>query len=336
MKEPLPEKVIVGHRAALRERSKNELCLDLAERHTSHLLLLDCREALRQLRILNSLPVRLWNGTNNLKNAAADAGAAQTADDNEDAVIQARELRSVVVGHYQQIAAALVYERRRPLAPHEQKVVAKKMSAVRKRMTPKEVLRERDLSAVANDCRESIERRKCAALTIKEMREEIDARHRRRVVEAVAATRSPEKSLPPIAERLGRELRDQGKKRFFDKMKLTMQRVTRVTLRREGRASLFPLLSLLAQEWLRDDKQLWKFIEAVLKRWEKDVADPRSVHRRSTVLHQTAEAHRHEWQELSDHMEKIEAFAPNAVDVPHLLREMSCDESAKALAKSKN
>jgi len=90
---------------------------------------------------------------------------------------------------------------------------------------------------------------------------------------------------------------------------------------------------LLAQEWLRDDKQLWKFIEAVLKRWEKDVFNRRSVHRRSTVLHQTAEAHRHGWQELSGHMDKIDAFASTVEGVPHLLSEMSCDESAKAFAK---
>jgi len=51
MKKPLTAKVIAGHRAAFGERLANELCLDLARRHTSHLLSLDCREALRQLNI---------------------------------------------------------------------------------------------------------------------------------------------------------------------------------------------------------------------------------------------------------------------------------------------
>lgn len=347
MKKPLTAKVIAGHRAAFQERLTNELCFDLARRHTSHLLSLDCREALRQLNILNALPVRLWNGTT-LKDAAADAGAAQTNGANGDqpseaaqrqcgfAAIQSRELRSVVVGHYREIAAALVCERRQPLLPRE------KVVAVPECMTHDEVLWERDLSAVANDYRESVESQKCATETINEMREEIDARHRRRCVEAVSASRSPEKSLPPIAECLLQELRYQGKKRFFEKMEHAMQRYVRANVGRERWPSSRRLLgthgitagdwNLLAQEWLRDDKRLWKFIEAVLKRWEKDVADPRSVHRRSTVLHQTAEAHRHDWKQLAGHMDEIKAFGPTAVDVPHLLREMSFDESAKALA----
>lgn len=112
-----------------------------------------------------------------------------------------------------------------------------------------------------------------------------------------------------------------------------MRRYVRANVGRERWSSSLPLPYLLAQEWLRDDKRLWKFIEAVLKRWDKDVADPRSVHRRSTVLHQSACDHRHDWKRAAGHMEKIKAFAPTAVDVPHLLREMSFHESAKALAK---
>ncbi len=35
---------------------------------------------------------------------------------------------------------------------------------------------------------------------------------------------------------------------------------------------------------------------------------------------------------MAAHMDKIEAFGPEVRGVPHLLREMSFDESAKALA----
>lgn len=153
MKKALTAKVTAGHRAAFRERLTHELCFDLAERDTSHLLSLDCREALRQLNILNALPVRLWNGAI-LKNAAADLSASHRADNNKHqssavaqrqwgfAAIQARELRAVVVRHYQEIAAALVCERRQPLSSREQKILGKKTSPVRERNRGKRVFRQ--------------------------------------------------------------------------------------------------------------------------------------------------------------------------------------------------
>jgi hypothetical protein len=142
--------------------------------------------------------------------------------------------------------------------------------------------------------------------------------------------------LEPLAKFLSARLQRDGGEKLFPRLSRIVERYfnasysTRDTWDRRR-----PWLCLLTVEWLRDDTALWKFVEAVLVRWANDVGDPHSVHRRSTVLHQTARDHCHEWKRLATHMVKINAISPGVAGADHYLSQISSDECAKALRVAK-
>ncbi len=135
------------------------------------------------------------------------------------------------------------------------------------------------------------------------------------------------------AKRLVTKWTEQGKRKSLSRLKAIITRYLLAKEMGQNWAKKLPLLHLLALEYLRDERLLWQFIEAAIKRWKTAGGD---THRRSVVLHQTAAAHCHDWQKLAAYLKSIKAAAPNEralfnIGLVNTLKSMSADECKKAM-----
>jgi hypothetical protein len=72
-------------------------------------------------------------------------------------------------------------------------------------------------------------------------------------------------------------------KEFFEK---AIRRYLTAKVRNATWSASLRLLEYLAFEWLRDERALWRFLDAAFARWKDLLKNPKSVRGRSIVIHQ--------------------------------------------------
>ena len=125
-------------------------------------------------------------------------------------------------------------------------------------------------------------RRKNASRQLAALRKEIERRQKQRYREWVGAACSSE-SFQSRAERLLNKRASIDSKEFFEK---AIRRYLTAKVRNATWSASLGLLEYLAFEWLRDDRALWRFLDAAFVRWKDLLKNPKSVRRRSIVIHQ--------------------------------------------------
>jgi hypothetical protein len=159
---------------------------------------------------------------------------------------------------------------------------AEKRNAYLNCMTQAETLLSRDLVSVVNDQSYTMHRRVTASLELADLRKEIERRQDHRYGEWVAAACSSE-SFQSRAERILNKFANIDSKEFFEK---AIRRYLTAKVRNATWSASLRLLEYLAFEWLRDERALWRFLDAAFVRWKDLLKNPKSVRRRSIVIHQ--------------------------------------------------
>jgi hypothetical protein len=203
--------------------------------------------------------------------------------------------RSEVRDHYEAIAKSFYCSRAKRRSPWQQVMLNK---AVEKSLTSRheEERWEEDLLAVYHDPHYSIDRRRAALQELDEFRKQWEQRaeqqHAEIVKLSIVSGHHPSKS-----RRLISRFRKDGRDKFFNRLDFVIRRYLKarvegaqwaVSASSTGPAASMPLLQLLALAWLRDKENLWRFLEACLRRWDA-ASDPKGIHQQNVMMHNICE-----------------------------------------------
>ena len=305
-------RAITQHKIATSHRLAEELCLDLARKHAGCVEWTECDTCKRLTRELRSdwvasglrsfVPwLMLFDHASptgaflrSLAAASVIARSEEIKNAEKKAHAEKREvfLRRCITCertfatrfHFKRIADLLYCGRYKPLSKAKKKAYAQKRDAFLHCMTNYERLACEDLSAVLGDPNSGPTQMRHAARKLKELREKIDCRSERLERELLVAACSTESFKSRVERMLNkvREFERIDSKKFFEK---AIRRYLTAKTRNATWAASLPLLEYLALEWLRDERSLWRFLDASFARW-KDFKNPKSVRHRSIVIHQ--------------------------------------------------
>ena len=187
-----------------------------------------------------------------------------------------------VIRRYEEIALRLLCKRSKRLSLMQQ-VTKNKLTEQIHRSDRDEALWEQDLTAVFNDQSYSLERRREALRQLEEFINGDEQQRERLFGQLVSASLSPIHFEPSMVGLVRRRKRV-GESEFFCHLDAVICRYLNARLSSATWAISLPLLHLLALEWTRDRKSLWRFIEACFQRWE-EVTAPMGTHRQNVVMH---------------------------------------------------
>jgi hypothetical protein len=203
--------------------------------------------------------------------------------------------RSKVRNHYEAIAKSLYCCRVKRRSLFQQVMLNKAVEQFLKSRHEEERLDE-DLLVASEDPHYSVDRRRAALHEIDELRKQSEELAEHQHTEVVKLSISPS-YRPPRSQRLISRLRKDGRDKFFDKLDSIVRRYLNAKLEGTQWAVSTPatrltasvsLLQLIALEWLRDQEELWRFLEACLSRWEA-VTNPTGMHQQNIMMHNICE-----------------------------------------------
>jgi hypothetical protein len=282
------------HERVLSDRVSEELCLDLARKFGGCVEWTACETC---MRLTHEYRTELEDDLR-LNPSRQDIPGVwpKNADLPEDQVrkflneIRERvwrcstcKQRSRAQFHYEQIAVLLYRRRPKPLSEVERMTYAERRKARLDCVTDEEERLLRDLVCVFNDSSCGVERQQKAARQLKELRKEINRRSEQLDDELLIAVQFSE-SFASRAQRMLGKFTWIDSRKFFERaiVRYLRARVENVTW-----ATSLPLLHYLALEYMRDKRALWQFLDLAFERWKDLLKNPKSVRRRSILIHQS-------------------------------------------------